>query len=65
MKFYRKEIAKINKNKKRPVWISIMYSNFFFKKKSYLISYFFLKDYNGSQIQLLLKNYIRVLFYFA
>ena len=33
MKFYRKEIAKINKNKKRPVWISIMYSKFFFKKK--------------------------------
>lgn len=56
MKFYRKEIAKINENKKRPVWISIMYSNFFFKKKNYLRSYFFLKDYNGLQIQLLLKK---------
>ena len=56
MKIYRREIAKINENKKRPQWISIMYSNFFFKKKNYLRSYFFLKDYNGFQIQLLLKK---------
>ena len=56
MKIYQEEL-KNNAQffKKRPKWISRLYSNYYFKNKSFLRAYYFLINSNDNKIKTILK----------
>ncbi len=62
MKIYKSQIHEVLKNNtKRPQWVLKTYSNFFFKKKNYLRSYYFMKNSLDINFRSLIKYSFLVL----